>query len=353
LGGSKGRRIAATDKATAIYLLTKACNSGARKHKACEVLGFTVRSFQRWLKKDNLDDGRNYSNRIPGNKLTEIERNKIIEVSTLPEYRDLAIAQIVPTLADQGSYIASESSFYRVLKEHNLNTYRGKSKPRTIRKKPELIAPAPNYIWSWDITYLQTVVKGMFYYLYLIMDIYSRKIVGFDIFAEQAAELASVVITEACNVEGINKSQLTLHADNGSPMKGSVMLATLQKLGVIPSFSRASVSNDNAYSEALFKTLKYCPEYPSKPFTSIDQAKAWVTKFVYWYNNIHHHSGIKFVTPHERHEGLDRKILSNRISVYEKARSLNPNRWSKQIRNWSIITSVGLNYNTNKKAVSV
>lgn len=353
MGGSKGRRIAATDKEAAIYLLTEACNTGARKHKACEVLGFTVRSFQRWLKKDNLADGRNYSNRIPGNKLTEVERNKIIEVSTLPEYRDLAIAQIVPTLADQGSYIASESSFYRVLKEHNLNAYRGKSKPKTIRKKPELIAIAPNSLWSWDITYLQTLVKGTFYYLYLIMDIYSRKIVGFDIFEEQAAELASIVMTEACNVEGINESQLTLHSDNGGPMKGGVMLATLQKLGVIPSFSRASVSNDNAYSEALFKTLKYCPEYPSKPFESINHAKAWVTKFVHWYNNIHHHSGIKFVTPNERHQGLDQKILSNRISVYKKARTLNPNRWSKQIRNWSVISSVGLNCSASKKAVSV
>jgi transposase InsO family protein len=180
------------------------------------------------------------------------------------------------------------------------------------------------------------------------MDMYSRKIVGFDIFAEQLAEHSAVVVTEACKVENVNKLELILHSDNGGPMKGSTMLATLQNLGIIPSFSRASVSNDNAYSEALFKTLKYCPEYPSKPFETIEQAKAWVTKFVYWYNNIHHHSGIKFVTPSERHNGLDHEILSNRISVYEKARSLNPHRWSGSIRNWSVITKVYLNYSSIK-----
>lgn len=353
MGGSPGRRITKVDKIKAIFLIEEACNAGARKSKACYILGFTVRSFQRWIKKDNLIDGRSYSNRIPANKLTQAEKNKIIEISTLAEYRDLAIAQIIPKLADNGTYIASESTFYRVLKEHNLNTYRGKAKPKIFRKKPELIATTPNSIWSWDITYLLTSVKGLFYYLYLIMDIYSRKIVGFDIFEEQLSEHASVVITNACKIEGINKSQLTLHSDNGSPMKGSTMLSTLQKLGIIPSFSRASVSNDNAFSEALFKTLKYCPEYPSKPFDSIEQAIIWVKKFVYWYNNIHHHSAIKFITPNERHQGLDQEILSNRIAVYEKAKAAHPNRWSKEIRNWSVITSVYLNHTTTKKAAAV
>lgn len=296
-------------------------------------------------------DGRSCSNRIPNNKLTEVEKNTIIKVATSSEYRDLAVAQIVPKLADQGMYVASESSFYRVLKEHNLNAYRGGAKPKTPREKPELIAIKPNSIWSWDITYLQTTVKGMFYYLYLVMDIYSRKIVGFDIFEEQLAEHAAVVITNASAIEGINKDQITLHSDNGSPMKGSMMLATLQKLGIAPSFSRPSVSNDNAYSEALFKTLKYCPSYPNKPFENTQQAKKWVEKFVGWYNSIHQHSGIKFVTPNERHQELDRKILANRAIVYERARAANPNRWSKNIRNWDMINSVCLNHATIKKAV--
>lgn len=353
MGGSPGRLITPHDKIEAINLLEEACNAGARKSQACQILDLSIRTNQRWLQKDNLQDGRSCSNRTPANKLTVAEKNKIIEISTLPEYRDLAVAQIVPKLADQGYYIASESSFYRVLKEQSLNTYRGKAKSKSVRAKPELVAMQPNSVWSWDITFLQTVVKGVFYYLYLIMDLYSKKIVGFDIFEEQLSEHSSVVITKACKVEGINKSQLTLHSDNGSPMKGSTMLATLQKLGIIPSFSRASVSNDNAYSEALFRTLKYCPEYPNKPFDSVAQAKAWVAKFVSWYNNIHHHSGIKFITPNERHQGLDQKILSNRVSVYEKARSLHPNRWSKNIRDWSVITSVYLNNTSIKKSISI
>lgn len=286
MGGTKGRRLTEVNKKGIICLIDEAHTAGARKAEACDVLGFSVRTLQRWQKKDTLVDVKSCSNRIPANKLTEAEINKIIEISTSPEHRDLAVSQIVPKLADQGIYIASESSFYRTLKKHKLNTYRGKSKIKIARIKPELIAIRPNSVWSWDITFLQTDVKGIFFYLYLIMDIYSRKIVGFDIFSEQLAEHSSMVITESCKSEGINKCQLTLHSDNGSPMKGSTMLSTLQKLGIIPSFSRASVSNDNAYSEALFKTLKYCPEYPSKPFESIEQARAWVTKFVYWYNDI-------------------------------------------------------------------
>lgn len=352
MGGTKGRRITEINKEEAMSLVNEAHIAGARKAKACDILGFNVRTLQRWQENNTLVDGRSCSSRIPANKLTQAEVTKIIEVSTSLEHRDLAVSQIVPKLADQGIYIASESSFYRILKKHKLNTHRGKSKPKTARVKPELIAIKPNSVWSWDITFLQTAIKGIFFYLYLIMDIYSRKIVGFDIFSEQLAEHSCIVITESCKAEGINKSQLILHSDNGGPMKGSTMLATLQKLGIVPSFSRASVSNDNAYSEALFKTLKYCPEYPNKPFETIEQARVWVTKFVHWYNNIHYHSGIKFVTPNQRHQGLDHKILSNRISVYEKAKSLNPNRWTKNIRNWSVISSVCLNHTTAKQAIT-
>lgn len=353
MGGERGRRIIEGNKEQARSLVNEAHHAGARKTKACDILGVSVRTLQRWQKKGTLIDGRSCSSRTPNNKLMETEVNKIIEISTSQEYRDLSATQIVPKLADNNTYIASESSFYRVLKKHKLNTYRGRSKPKTVRVKPELMAIKPNSIWSWDITFLQTTVKGMFFYLYLIMDIYSRKIVGFDIFSEQLSEHASEVIAESCKSENIARMQLTLHSDNGSPMKGSTMLATLQKLGITPSFSRASVSNDNAYSEALFKTLKYCPEYPAKPFDTIEQAKAWVTKFVYWYNNIHLHSGIKFVTPNQRHQGLDYEILFNRTSVYERARSLNPNRWSKNIRNWSVIANVYLNHNTTQKAIAV
>ena len=175
------------------------------------------------------------------------------------------------------------------------------------------------------------------------MDIYSRKIVGWEIYEQQSDELASTVAKRAYLSEGINGKDLALHSDNGSPMKGATMLATLQNLGVAASFSRPSVSNDNPYSEALFRTLKYKPGYPVKPFTSIDESRDWVFKFVKWYNEEHKHSGLKFVSPGQRHRGEDKDILNHRKQVYEKARQNNPARWTGKTRNWEIEEKVYLN----------
>jgi len=175
------------------------------------------------------------------------------------------------------------------------------------------------------------------------MDIYSRKIVGFDVFEEQSAENAAQVVSNAYNIENLIAGDVVLHSDNGGPMKGSTMLATLQSLGIAPSFSRPSVSDDNPFSESLFKTLKYCPQYPKKPFESLEATRAWVETFMHWYNNVHHHSGINFVTPSERHAGKDKAILEKRSHVYELARQHNPNRWSGKIRNWEQTKTVYLN----------
>ena len=180
------------------------------------------------------------------------------------------------------------------------------------------------------------------------MDVFSRKIVGFEVFAEESAENASKIIAKSYMSENISGKVLILHSDNGSPMKGATMLGMLQNLGVVPSFSRPSVSNDNAFSEALFKTLKYCPQYPDKPFETLDEAKAWVKDFVTWYNCEHKHSAIKLVTPNERHSGLDLEILENRKAVYEAAKLKNPSRWSGSTRNWDYISSVSLNPKTKK-----
>jgi len=193
------------------------------------------------------------------------------------------------------------------------------------------------------LTLLKSSVAGMFFYLYFVMDIYSRKIVGYTVHEEQSAEHASKMIDEICRVEGIKRDQLTLHSDNGGPMKGATMLATLQRLGVMPSFSRPSVSDDNPFSESLFKTTKYCPLFPSKPFESVFTALLWVKDFVHWYNEEHLHSGIRFVTPGSRHRGEDKEILSGRHSVYESARAKHPERWSGKTRNWGFIEEVSLN----------
>ena len=172
---------------------------------------------------------------------------------------------------------------------------------------------------------------------------FSRKIIGWDIHQSQDSILSTELLEKICKSENINKLQVTVHSDNGDPMKGATMLATMKKLGVMPSFSRPSVSNDNPYSESMFKTLKYCPMFPSKPFENIEAAIVWMQKFTNWYNTEHLHSGINFVTPSSKHAGLDIEILKNRNEVYEKAKLQNPERWSGETRNWDPVTVVKLN----------
>lgn len=329
-------------KKESIKLIEDAVAGGARYFVACNDVGINSKTLTRW--KISSVDKRKGSNSAPANKLRPDEIDEIIKVSTSKEFVDKTPNEIVPKLADRGTYIASESSFYRVLKEKQLMEHRGKSKPKTNNKPEPLVATAPNQIYSWDITYLKSSVVGMFFYLYMFIDIYSRKIVGFQVHESESMHHSANLINEICKKEKINKNQLVLHADNGGAMKGATMLATLQRLGVVPSFSRPRVSNDNPYSESLFKTLKYCPQYPSKPFESIEQASEWVNQFVYWYNNEHLHSGINFVTPNDRHNNDDIFILNKRKMVYQEAKSRNKNRWSRDIRNWNKVEKVYLNY---------
>jgi transposase InsO family protein len=334
-----------------LNLINEAVDNGCRHAIACEDMGIDVKTFKRW--RNDTEDKRKGPATTPANKLTQEEVNKILKVCTQKEYMDLPPSQIVPSLADKGIYIASESSFYKILRQHNLLHHRGKSSPRSNSRPAPLIAMAPNQIWSWDITYLRSEVRGKFYYLYMFMDIYSRKIVGFKVHETESMEYSSDLVDEICFRERIVKDQLVLHSDNGGAMKGAMMLATLQKLGVIPSFSRPKVSDDNPYSESLFKTLKYCPKYPSKPFSSIENATSWVCEFVDWYNNYHLHSGIKFVTPSSRHEGKDEEILKKRKEVYLNAKMKNPVRWPRGTRNWDKVKEVSLNYLQKEKEMDI
>ncbi len=333
-----------SERAEIIELVNKSRVSGARQSQACEVVGISTKTLQRWKQDGNAHDGRLDAKHAPANKLTVLERQRIIQTANKPEYAALPPSKIVPKLADEGVYIASESTFYRVLKEAKQLQHRLKSKPDQQIKKPRaLTATGPDQIYTWDITYLPTQIKGIFLYLYLVMDIYSRKIVGWQVHEEESSTLASDLMTDICQREGIMPDQVTLHSDNGSPMKGATMLATLQELGVIPSFSRPSVSNDNPYSESLFRTLKYRPEYPEKPFSNLLSARRWVQGFVDWYNFEHLHSTIQFVTPNQRHTGEDIEILAKRKRVYEQAKLEKPERWSGEIRNWKPVAEVYLN----------
>ena len=321
----------------------EAVESGARRHKACDILGISVRTLQRWEREPEKEDQRAGPNSRPGNSLSEAEKMLVVAVATSPCFRDLSPSQIVPILADSGVYIASEATFYRILKEQKLLAHRETARPATHSRPTEHVATGPNQVWSWDITYLRSSVKGKYYYLYLVVDVFSRMIVGWAVHEEESSHLAGTLITEACLRQGVDPEKLILHSDNGGPMKGATMLATLQWLGIVPSFSRPKVSDDNAYSEALFRTLKYRPEYPSVPFQSLGESRSWMSKFERWYNHEHRHSGIKFVSPASRHSGEDEAILLRRKAAYEEARRKNPNRWSRGIRNWDRITEVRLN----------
>lgn len=334
------------DRRRVVELIEEAVEAGAPAQKACEELEISFRTYKRWTDGDEVKaDGRPDAERPePANKLKPKERQQILETCNEEAYRSLPPSQIVPALADKDTYIASESSFYRILKEADQLHRRGRAQaPRKVNKPKGYKATGPNQVWSWDITFLATTITGIFYRLYLVMDIYSRKIVGWEIHENETADHASLLIRKACLAEGISEKGLVLHSDNGSPMKGATMLATLQRLGVVPSFSRPSVSNDNPYSESLFGTMKYTPAFPSKPFESLEAAREWVHTFVRWYNEEHRHSGIQFITPAERHCGKDLEILRNRKAVYAAAKERHPERWSGETRDWSPVNEVWLN----------
>jgi putative transposase len=322
-------------------LVEEAVANGARHAAACAAIGMTARTLQRWVHRPV--DERRGPNRGAANKLTDRERSKVLEIATSPEHRDRSPKQIVPLLADRGIYVASESTFYRVLHDHDLQHPRTRARTPSARPR-EHVASGPWQVASWDITYLRSHIRGQFYFLYLIEDIWSRKILGWSVHETESSDHASTLVEEVrLAADDQDLAGWILHSDNGGPMKGATMLATLQRLGVVPSFSRPRVSDDNAFVESLFRTLKYCPEYPSSGFASVDEAHAWVARFVRWYNREHQHSGIGFVTPADRHAGRDVQILAARRNVYERARRRHPARWSRDPRVWSRPLVVTLN----------
>ncbi len=326
-------------------MVAEAVRAGARQEAAAGILGLKARTLQRWREEgvEGGADKRQGPLTEPANKLSEGERDGILKTANSPEYRNLSPKQLVPRLADQGTYIASESTFYRILGEAKQMAHRTQAKPAISKKPKEQIATGPNQVWCWDITYLPGPLRGTFFFLYLFLDVWSRKIVGAKVYEVEKADRSARLFVESCMRQDLDPEGLVLHSDNGSPMKGSTMLATLQWLGVVPSFSRPHVSDDNPYAEAVFRTLKYAPEYPSRPFLSIEEAQRWVDAFVRWYNTEHLHSGIRFVTPDQRHFGEEEDVLAHRQEVYEEAQRRNPQRWSGAVRNWNPVEEVRLN----------
>lgn len=274
------------------------------------------------------------------------EREQILRVANEARFADMPPARIVPALADEGVYLASESSFHRVLRAHGQTQHRGRAKPPRASRPPTThVASAPRQVWCWDMTYLPAQVAGRWFFLYLIMDLYSRKIVGFEVHANDDSAHATHLLKRTALAEGIHAmgNKPVLHGDNGATLKATTVLAMLNWLGVKASYSRPRVSDDNAFVESLFRTAKYRPEFPEHGFADLEAARAWATGFVHWYNLEHRHSGIRYVTPAQRHAGQDREILRARHELYTQARQNNPRRWSGATRNWSHIATVTLN----------
>ena len=324
--------------------LDEAQSAGARLAPACREVGLDPRTIQSWRSAGVGDDQRKGPKSAPHTKLSDSERQQVLDVANSAEFRDQSPKQIVPKLADRQKYIASESTFYRVLRKEKQMNRRGRARPPRAHAPIEREATGPGQVWSWDITYLRSPIRGQFFYLYLFVDVWSRKIVASDVHEHESSELASEMLEEALVREGLDGVEVVLHSDNGSPMKGSTLKATMERLGVISSYSRPRVSDDNPFSESLFRTLKYRPEYPRRPFADLEEARRWVEGFVDWYHHEHLHSEIGFVSPLDRHEGRAEAILEARRAVYEEARRRHPERWStSRIRAWQAPSGVWLN----------
>ena len=328
-------------------LIQEAVKAGCRLEPACKETNISLRTYRRWLQAGGnirADQRSVVARPEPQNKLNEQEINAILAICNQPEYASLPPSQIVPKLADQGIYLASESSFYRILHAHNQLHHRGRSRAVQKRSAPtSYVATEANQVWSWDITYCASSVRGQYYYLYLIEDIYSRKIVGWEVHEQESGEFAADLLQRTVMREQCFRKPLVLHSDNGAPMKSVTLKAKMEDLHITGSHSRPRVSNDNPYSESLFRTMKYCPRWPSEGFKDLETVRDWVSTFTAWYNDEHCHSRISFVTPSQRHQGKDKDILERRKFVYEQAKEKNPCRWSGAVRKWEHVTEVMLN----------
>lgn len=338
--------IALPERQELVAMVKAARRAGARLAVACNEAGLSVRTYERWFMESEVrGDGRPAApRREPAHKLTAAERERVIAVCHEARFADLPPSQIVPRLADEGTYLASEASFYRVLRDQDEQQHRGRAAKPTASEPPRHLATGPNSVWSWDITFLGcSSLVGQFFYLYAILDLWSRKIIAWEVHEQESGERAAELVEKAAWREHLRQQPLILHADNGAAPTAYTLKAKLETLGIRPSYSRPGVSDDNAHMEAWFRTAKYRPSYPSKGFANIEAARAWALKLVTWYNGAHLHSAIGFVTPEQRHAGDAATLLAQRRAVYEAARARNPRRWSRATRRWRNPDQVWLN----------
>lgn len=261
-------------------------------------------------------------------KLTQEESEEIYKICCSARFKDSNPHEIYHILLDEGVYLASESSFYRILRKRKAITHRSNTKEGVSRGKPEQrIATAANQVWMWDITWLKSPVSGMWYYAYVIIDLYDRSVINWAIYENESDKHSTQLFKDACRKHGC--APKFVHSDNGNPMKGVTLVGFFYQLGIVPSYSRPRVSDDNPFIESFFKTLKYTPGYP-KQFNSIEYARKWFADFVDWYNNRHWHSGMQYITPMQKRKGLHCQIFASRNETLSHAKEKFPNRWGKR-----------------------
>lgn len=291
---------------------------------ACQTLEISFRSYLRW-KAGRLEDGRKGATKKVPRKLSEAEREAFYKEANTARFRDMTPDQIVAILSEEGTYYGSERTLYRILKDKKALTSRTESrKAGPSKRPPELVADGPNQVWSWDITWLRTDVKGLFYYAYVVIDVFSRAIVGWSIEDCESPDHAQKLFERIIKRLGV-KPQF-VHADNGGPMRGTSLVAFLTELRVGLTHSRPRVSDDNPYIESFFRTVKYHVSFP-RYFETIQAARDWFAAFIDWYNTKHRHSGIGYVTPLQKHQGLDIELLECRQQTLNSAALAHPERF--------------------------
>jgi transposase InsO family protein len=322
--------------------------SGARLFKACEAIQLCARRLRRWRKTD--EDGRKGGYRAQGQRLSETEKDAVAAAFNLPGMKDLPVKVACATLMDQGIYTASPSTCVRVLAERDVGRKKQPKKARNA-KRPELVATAPGQVWCWDITWLDAPLKGTYFYLYMAIDMFSKKVVAWEVYAKEDGTLARDLFAQALEAEGIPPGTIMIHADNGKPMRSLKLRALFDLLQVTASYGRPHTSNDNAFAESLFATFKGRASFPEY-FASLQSARDFCMEFFTWYNCFHMHSSLDLVTPQSVHEGLHPEIFASRNSLLEASRVAHPSRHGGRMKVFGIAAEVRLKHRTSMTAVS-
>lgn len=294
--------------------------------RACEALGYPRSSFYRSRQAKPV--GRERQGKASARALSELERIEVRNLLNSERFQDSAPHQVYATLLDEGIYHCSISTMYRILREHKEVRERRNQRRHPVYAKPILLATRPNELWSWDITNLRGPFTGYIFFLYVVLDVFSRYVVGWMVAARESGLLARQLLDESLARQKINQEQLTLHADRGSPMVSQSLSQLLVRLGVSKSFTRPHTPNDNPFSEAQFKTMKYRPDYP-ECFADIEEARLWARSFFHWYNNVHHHSNLGLMTPAAVHFGQVSALSVQRQVILKEAYEAHPERFVK------------------------